>query len=55
MTDGSPRWMSSLKAWGPWMLVLGALGFVFGPTLAAHVIRGFDPYIFNDDNCPWKL
>ena len=49
MTDGSPRWMSFLKAWGPWMLVLGALGFVFGPTLAAHVTRGFDPHIFNDD------
>lgn len=31
------------------MLVLGALGFVYGPTLALHMSRGFDPQIFNDD------
>jgi hypothetical protein len=39
----------SLKAWWPWVLVLGALGFVYGPTLAAHIIRSLDPHILNDD------
>jgi hypothetical protein len=39
----------TLKAWWPWLLVLGALGLVYGPTLAAHIIRGFDPHVFNDD------
>jgi hypothetical protein len=38
-----------LKAWWPWILVVGALGFVFGPALATHITRGFDPHIFNDD------
>jgi hypothetical protein len=38
-----------LKAWWPWVLVLGALGFVYGPTLAMHVSRGFDPHILNED------
>ena len=38
-----------LKACWPWILVVGALGFVFGPALATHITRGFDPHIFNDD------
>jgi hypothetical protein len=36
--------VQSLKAWWPWVLVLGALGLVFGPTLAMHISRGFDPH-----------
>jgi hypothetical protein len=38
-----------MKAWWPWVLVFGALAFVYGPTLGAHISRGFDPQIFNDD------
>lgn len=38
-----------MKACWPWVLVLGALAFVYGPTLVAHMSRGFDPRIFNDD------
>ena len=39
----------ALKVWWPWALVLGALGLIYGPTLVAHVIRAFDPHVFNDD------
>ncbi len=38
-----------MKAWWPWGLVIAALGAVHGPTLVAHVIRGFDPNVLNDD------
>jgi MFS family permease len=38
-----------MKAWWPWVLVFGALAFVYGPTLGAHISRGFNPQIFNDD------
>lgn len=38
-----------LKEWWPWILVAGALALVYWRTLAAHITRGFDPRIFNDD------
>jgi hypothetical protein len=38
-----------IKAWSPRVLVLGALGVVHGPTLVAHIARGFHANIFNDD------
>jgi MFS family permease len=38
-----------LKEWWPWILVAGALGLVYWRTLTAHITRGFDPRIFNDD------
>jgi hypothetical protein len=38
-----------LKGWWPWFLVVAALALVYGPTRGAHIRRGFDPYIFNND------
>jgi len=38
-----------LKGWWPWVLVVGALGLVYGPARAAHIRRGLDPSIFNND------
>jgi MFS family permease len=38
-----------LKAWWPWVLVIGALGLVYGNALSTHITRGFDPRIFNSD------
>jgi hypothetical protein len=38
-----------LKGWWPWVLVVGALGLVYGPARAAHMRRGFNPGIFNND------
>jgi len=38
-----------MKGWWPWVVVLGALGIVYGPALAMHIGRGVDPQVFNDD------
>lgn len=38
-----------MNAWWPWVLVLVALALVYGPSLAVHMARGFDPLILNDD------
>jgi len=38
-----------LKGCWPWTLVVGALGLMYGRTLSSHIVRGFDPRIFNDD------
>ena len=37
------------KGWWSWALAIGALGLVYGRTLAAHVQRGFNPRFMNDD------